>query len=107
MVVTRWYGGIKLGAGGLVRAYGGCAAECLRLAPSIPITRQVECRLAFAFADTGAVHAVLNAHSAVRVDEAFDEGGVSMHVRLPEAAVSSLRTQLRDATRDRARLDPA
>ena len=29
-VVTRWYGGIKLGAGGLVRAYGGAAAECLR-----------------------------------------------------------------------------
>ena len=31
-VVTRWYGGIKLGAGGLVRAYGGAAAECLRSA---------------------------------------------------------------------------
>ncbi|KFA18047.1 hypothetical protein KWU_0120105, partial [Xanthomonas vasicola pv. musacearum NCPPB 4394] len=26
VVVTRWYGGIKLGAGGLVRAYGGTAA---------------------------------------------------------------------------------
>ena len=29
VVVTRWFGGIKLGAGGLVRAYGGSAAECL------------------------------------------------------------------------------
>ena len=25
VVVTRWFGGIKLGAGGLARAYGGCA----------------------------------------------------------------------------------
>jgi len=33
VVVTRWFGGIKLGVGGLVRAYGGCAAECLRTAP--------------------------------------------------------------------------
>src|SRR3954447_7594427 len=33
VVVTRWFGGIKLGAGGLVRAYGGAAAECLRTAP--------------------------------------------------------------------------
>src|SRR5262249_39009520 len=33
VVVTRWYGGINLGAGGLVRAYGGAAAECLRTAP--------------------------------------------------------------------------
>ncbi len=29
VVVTRYYGGIKLGAGGLVRAYSGCAAENL------------------------------------------------------------------------------
>src|SRR6202012_2980677 len=32
VVVTRWYGGIKLGAGGLARAYGGTAAEGMRLA---------------------------------------------------------------------------
>ena len=31
VVVTRWFGGIKLGVGGLIRAYGGTAAECLRL----------------------------------------------------------------------------
>ena len=37
VVVTRWYGGIKLGVGGLARAYGGCAAECLRLAARVPL----------------------------------------------------------------------
>lgn len=29
VVVTRYFGGVKLGAGGLVRAYSGCAAECV------------------------------------------------------------------------------
>ena len=29
VVVTRYFGGIKLGAGGLVRAYSGCVAENL------------------------------------------------------------------------------
>lgn len=32
VVVTRYFGGIKLGAGGLVRAYSGCAAENLNAA---------------------------------------------------------------------------
>src|SRR5688500_7406689 len=36
-VVTRWYGGIKLGAGGLMRAYGGVTAQCLRLAARTPL----------------------------------------------------------------------
>lgn len=30
VMVTRWFGGTKLGVGGLVRAYGGTTAECLR-----------------------------------------------------------------------------
>lgn len=30
VVVSRWFGGVLLGSGGLVRAYGGTAALCLR-----------------------------------------------------------------------------
>ena len=37
VMVNRWYGGIKLGTGGLVRAYGGCAGQSLLLAERIEL----------------------------------------------------------------------
>ncbi len=104
VVVTRWYGGIKLGAGGLVRAYGGAAAECLRTAPRLPIVEMAEAALAFPFESTGAVHAALAAHGADRLDERFTTEGAHLRIRLPVAALDALKMQLRDATRDRATL---
>ncbi len=38
VVVTRYFGGVKLGAGGLVRAYSGSAADCLRAATRLKMT---------------------------------------------------------------------
>ena len=89
VVVTRWYGGIKLGAGGLVRAYGGTAAECLRLACP--------------FDELGTVYTQLAAHAADKLGEAFDEHGAQLAIELPADRVDGLKTQLRDATRDRVR----
>ena len=104
VVVTRWYGGIKLGAGGLVRAYGGCAAECLRLAEKIERVELSTVRVRFSFGDTGAVHAVVASLSVERIDERFDGDGVELTLRLPVDRLPALKAQLRDATRDRSRL---
>ena len=104
VVVTRWYGGIKLGAGGLVRAYGGAASECLRTAARQPLVAVCEVHVAYPFEDTGAVHAALAAHDAEKLDERFDAGGGHVHLRLPVDRVDALVDQLRDATRDRARV---
>ena len=106
VVVTRWYGGIKLGAGGLVRAYGGAAAECLRTAPRVPIVALVEAGLRFPFEDTGAVHALIAAHGVEKLVERFTETGIELRIRLPAAAMDSLKTRLRDTTRNRATLSP-
>jgi uncharacterized YigZ family protein len=52
-VVTRWFGGIKLGAGGLVRAYSSAVSEALDLAS--PVDRRVlqQVRVTVSHADAG------------------------------------------------------
>src|SRR5690606_8061519 len=105
VVVTRWYGGIKLGAGGLVRAYGGTAAECLRRAERIELVDMRDLVLHAPFEDLGVVHAALAAASAEKVSESFDASGVELALRLPEHDVDALKLRLRDATRNRVRID--
>lgn len=110
VVVTRWYGGIKLGAGGLVRAYGGTAAECLRLAPRRALIVFDEAWLACGFADITTAHALLATHGGAKLDERFDEAGARLHVRVPATHLAALAATLRDATRGRAsvtRIDAA
>lgn len=105
VVVARWFGGTKLGAGGLARAYGGTAAECLRRAPRRPIIASTRLVIACSFADGAAVHAALAQAGGVKLDETFDATGTRLHIRVPVDAADELRARVRDATRDRARID--
>ncbi len=56
VVVTRWFGGIKLGAGGLARAYGGCVAECLRLAAKTELIELATVEFALPFSAVPVLH---------------------------------------------------
>ena len=106
VVVTRWYGGIKLGAGGLVRAYGGAAAECLRRAERRPLVTMRKIALSVPFDELGSVHAALAAFDAEKLSERFDENGARLGLRLPVERIDALKIHLRDATRDRVRFEP-
>lgn len=102
VVVTRWYGGIKLGAGGLVRAYGGAAAECLRTAPRVEIVARVVLEVRCGFDATGVVRNVVAAHGGECTGEAFDEHGAALRVAMPAAARAAFEASVRDATRGRS-----
>lgn len=105
VVVTRWFGGIKLGAGGLVRAYGGAAAECLRLAPRVTLVDTCEASLVAGFEHAGVVHALLSQHHAEKTGESYAADGLSLRIRLPADRLDALAAALRDATRGQARLE--
>lgn len=104
VVVTRWYGGINLGAGGLARAYGGATAECLRTAPRRELVATVEAELVCDFALSGPVHSLLPAYAAEKLAESFDEHGLRLRLRLPASMYQSLGQRLRDLSRGAATL---
>ena len=104
VVVTRWYGGIKLGAGDLVRAYGGTAAECLRLATRRPLVAMSLLALRCPFDDLGVVHAALSTFHADKLDEQFDAEDAALRVQVAADQLAGLKTRLCDATRNRVHL---
>jgi uncharacterized YigZ family protein len=106
VVVTRWFGGIKLGAGGLVRAYGGAAAEALRTAPRRPLITLVNVDVRVGFAHSAVLHAALAAAQAQKLEEHFEAEGLRVRICLPQAHLEALETRLRDATRGHAQVFP-
>lgn len=108
VVVTRWFGGIKLGAGGLVRAYGGTAAECLRLAERLPIVAMVRLVVRCDFADLALLKARSKGWQAHITQESFDAGGATLKLELPAHLAEEARARIGDLTRgqgDIRRLD--
>ncbi|MBQ4853814.1 YigZ family protein [Rhodanobacter sp. B2A1Ga4] len=102
VVVTRWYGGIKLGAGGLARAYGGTAAECLRRAGRVTIVAMARLGLRCDFAELALLKARLKDLQAEVEHEAFGADGVELQLRLPDSRVAEACLRISDISRGRS-----
>lgn len=101
VVVTRWYGGIKLGAGGLARAYGGTAAECLRLAPRIAIVAMGRLSLRCDFAELALVTARIRDMEATIEQETFVADGAELTVLAPLDRLDAITARVVDLSRGR------
>ena len=72
-VVTRYSGGIKLGTGGLVKAYGGGVQSALKLLQTIEkkITTHLQLRLDYSFISI--TQSILNQYDATEIESHFSE----------------------------------
>lgn len=104
VVVTRWFGGTRLGAGGLVRAYGQAAAAGLDAAGTRVVVRTATLTLRFDYPDAGAVSAVLARHAIAPLDSAFG-ARVEQRVAVALGAREAFERELRDRTAGRIEID--
>lgn len=102
VVVTRWFGGVLLGSGGLIRAYGGTAAACLRASRKIEIVPRVEARITTAFSDLPIIKARLAGFPGARIDgENFIATGAELDVALPQEHEAEILRMIIDITSGR------
>ncbi|QMU77506.1 YigZ family protein [Streptacidiphilus sp. PB12-B1b] len=104
-VVTRYFGGVLLGAGGLVRAYGGAVSAALDQA--VIVERQLVALFAVTtdHARAGRLENDLRAAGHVVRDVRYSADGVCFDVGVPESAVAAFGAWLASVTAGSAEVE--
>ena len=103
VLVNRWYGGVKLGTGGLVRAYGGTAGQCLLLAEKIELIEKKKVHFACQFNEWSIFQYELNSQQ-IEFNEQYTADGVLVEALLQVHQIEALRLKIQDVTRGREAL---
>jgi uncharacterized YigZ family protein len=103
-VVTRYYGGIKLGTGGLVKAYGGTVQLALASMPRTERVDFVDAIVTIGYPAVTVAQQIFAAHESIVADVVYGVD-VRYDLRVPRPNVEALRTALADATRGEGRFE--
>lgn len=98
--VVRYWGGVKLGAGGLVRAYTDSVAQALLSAEKVPLQRMRQLRCSVPYALEGLLRRELQAAGA-SLGTVAHGSLVELQFSLPESEAPALMQRLNDATQGR------
>ena len=101
-VVTRYFGGTKLGKGGLIRAYGGTAGHAIAAAKIVEVQRTQTLTIRCSYADQGTVEGVLRGLNTAPSGIEFG-ADVCIHVAVPVDDVATAQALIIEATAGRSR----
>ena len=104
VIVTRIFGGTKLGAGGLMRAYGSAAREALDLAPVEEVVPSLVVRVVIPYELYGVLKSVVGARNLTPIDASFGEE-VIQTFEVPLDHVEAFRSEVVDRTAGQARVE--
>jgi len=102
-VVTRYFGGTKLGTGGLARAYQQTASETLDQGKRIQKKLYQKARFSFGYNWTGAVMSLLDKHGCKILESVYDTD-TELLIMIPEEKAAGFEIQCTDATQGKVRI---
>jgi uncharacterized YigZ family protein len=105
-VVTRYYGGVKLGRGGLQRAYSGGVRLALESAPLGERVARVVLRIGIEYPALEPLRRLAQELDVEVRSEEFSDG-VQLDVAAPETAVAAFEAGVAELTAGRARVERA
>ncbi len=104
LVATRWFGGVKLGIGGLTRAYRSCARACLEQAKLVKREGVFRYRLEAPFDDTGILFAQIEGHEGTVLAVEYTAHTVIVKVSVPQRKSAVFETSFQNLTSGRGNL---
>ena len=96
--VVRYFGGVKLGAGGLVRAYTDAVAQALLNAEKIPLIKQTQLACSVPYSLEGLVRRELELAQA-QLLEVGHGSVVTLRFALPDTLAAALMVRLSESGR--------
>lgn len=92
VAVLRYFGGVKLGTGGLTRAYGNAAKEALSAAKKLPFVEMQQLNLQIDYSQLQMLEYQLKQINGQIIDQQFTDN-VSVLIKLPASAAEAIRQQ--------------
>lgn len=101
VVVTRYFGGIKLGAGGLVRAYSSAVQAVMEELPLTEVVAVKDALLQFPYAQESTMRHLLETLS-IQITDTHYQNDVIMHIQVPENQADELEQKAVNQTHGEA-----
>jgi uncharacterized YigZ family protein len=100
LVVTRYFGGTKLGTGGLVRAYGDAARAVIAATPTCEKVERQQLGISIPYSLYERLKLIAAAHHATIDDETF-EADVTLYLTMPLESVEAFTAAVREVSAGR------
>jgi len=103
VIVTRYFGGVKLGVGGLIRAYGGAAGQALKTAKFKEIEQGVLLKLIVPYSQDAVLRSIIKKYTASIQEERYGED-IRIHLLLEERKASLCKEELIERSSNRIKI---